>query len=123
MACILLIDDEASVRSTLGKYLTHAGHEVVKASDGKQAMELLEESPVDLIIADLYMPEMDGIEFTSRLGQQVPDVKIIAISGGGYLDKHEVLEMARNLGAARTLAKPFTRDELLAAVQEVLTEG
>ena len=123
MACILLIDDEASVRSTLGKYLSHAGHEVVEASDGKQAMELLEESPVDLVIADLYMPEMDGIEFTSRLGQQVPGVKIIAISGGGYLDKHKVLEMARNLGMARTLAKPFTRDDLLAAVREVLTEG
>ncbi len=120
MACILLIDDEASVRSTLGKYLTHAGHEVVEASDGKQAMELLEESPVDLVIADLYMPEMDGIEFTSRLGQQQPDVKIIAISGGGYLDKHKVLEMARNLGVARTLAKPFTREDLLAAVREVL---
>ncbi len=123
MACILLIDDEASVRSTLGKYLTHAGHEVVEASDGKQAMELLEESPVDLVITDMYMPDMDGIEFTIRLGQGLPGVKIIAISGGGHMDKHDVLEMAQRLGAARTLAKPFTRDDLLAAVREVLTEG
>ena len=120
MACILVIDDEDFVRATVGKHLTRAGHEVVEAADGKKAMELLEESPVDLIITDIYMPDMDGIEFTSRLGQQVPDAKIIAISGGGYLDKQDVLTMARNLGAARTLAKPFTGKELVAVVREVL---
>lgn len=120
MACILVIDDDDSVRSTVGKHLTRAGHEVVEASDGKKAMQLLEQTPVDLIIADMYMPEMDGIEFTSRLGQQAPGAKIIAISGGGHMDKEDVLEMAQRLGAVRTLAKPFTGAELLVAVTEVL---
>lgn len=122
MAHILVIDDDDAVRETVGKFLVSDGHEVLEAPDGAVAMRLLEETPVDLVIADLYMPNMDGIELTIRLGQQAPGVKILAISGGGHVAKHELLEVAQRLGARRTLAKPFSQQELLSLVRELLAE-
>ncbi len=120
MARILVIDDDASVTRVTREHLTREGHTVIEAYDGSEAIRILLEIPVDLAITDLYMPNMDGIEFTIRLGQLEPETKIIAISGGGYKGKEEVLQVARDLGASRTLEKPFTRDELLGAVHEAL---
>lgn len=81
---------------------------------------MVERRPVDLVITDLYMPGMDGVEFTIRLRQGHPDVKVIAISGGGWKNNAEALELARRVGAHRTLPKPFQQDELLATVDSVL---
>ncbi|MBI4500592.1 MAG: response regulator [Gemmatimonadetes bacterium] len=117
---MLVIDDEPEVRAVLQEQLRAEGHEVFEAGDGDAAFRLLAEHPVDLVIADLYMPGMDGIEFTIRLGRQHPRPKIIAISGGGWRDKTDILEVAERLGAARTLAKPFTREQLVTVVRELL---
>lgn len=120
MARILVVDDEAGVRAAIRKILSRAGHDVLEAADGKTALTMYQEDPVDVIIMDIYMPEMDGIETTIRLKHEFPDVKIIAVSGGGYLDKAKILEREARLGALRTLAKPLHERDILDAVSDAL---
>lgn len=120
MTRILVIDDEAPVRRILRQMLERAGYEVVEAPDGAKGLRLYHQDPVDLIITDILMPEKEGIETIMALCKTAPRVKIIAISGGGRMNKKDLLSTAKALGAARTLAKPFTREEVLAAVQETL---
>ena len=120
MARILVIDDEESLRRMVRHALEGEQHEVLDADDGKTALELIGKEPVDLVITDLYMPNMDGIEFTIRLAKQKPHPGILAMSGGGFMEKGSLLEIARRLGADATLAKPFTVRELLDAVDDIL---
>src|SRR6185436_8706726 len=120
MARILVIDDEASVLHMIRRALAHEPHEVLEAGDGKKALKFLADHPVDMVITDVYMPDMDGIEFTIRLAQQTPHPKIIAMSGGGFMEQGSLLETARRLGANATLAKPFTIKELLDTINELL---
>jgi DNA-binding response OmpR family regulator len=72
--------------------------------------------PVHIVVRDLCMDDVDGIEFIIRLRRRDPTMGVVVISGGGCRDKHEVLGLARRQGADRTLAKPFTREALLSAV-------
>ncbi len=120
MARILIIDDDPQILDMLGQTLEREGHEVVDAPDGKEGLKLYRENPTDLIITDLIMPEKEGIETIMELRRDFPDVKIIAISGGGQIDAEQYLSMAQKLGAQRTFAKPVERDELLKAVRELL---
>ena len=120
MAKILVIDDEVSMRTMVQKTLVRDGHEVFQAGSGREALEYLKNHPVDLIVTDLYMPDMDGIELTIRIGQQTLKPPIIAMSGGGFTAKEELLETARRMGAGRTLAKPFAPADLLQAVRDLL---
>ncbi len=98
------------------------GHEVVNASNGKEGIKLFRENGADLIITDIVMPEKEGLETIMELRKGYPDVKIIAISGGGRVDPESYLTMAEKMGASRTLTKPFEREELLEAVRELLGE-
>ncbi len=120
MARILVIDDEELVRFTLKQALEKAGHEVVEAADGNDGIAVCRRSPVDLIITDIIMPEKEGIETIVELRRDDPDVKIIAISGGGRIGTKDYLELAQRFGARQVLRKPFGRQELLDAVQETL---
>ena len=120
MAKILIIDDEEQVRLYLRRILEPEGHEVVEAGNGKVGLQLYCEEPADLIITDIFMPEKEGLETIRELRRDFPEVKIIVISGGGRLSKVDFLPMAGKLGALRTMAKPFTRQDMLSAVREVL---
>lgn len=120
MERILIIDDDVCMLNLLHFILVCEGYEVLKASSGKEGMNLYRENPVDLIITDLIMPEKDGIEIIRELTTEFPNIKIIAISGGGRIGPADYLHMAKMLGAQRTLAKPIGRDELVRAVKEVL---
>lgn len=120
MASILIIDDEEQMRTALCSLLEGSGYEVISASDGKEGLKLYHEKPTDLIITDLIMPEKEGIETIMELKRISPDVKIIAISGGGHNDPEDYLPLAKQLGAQRTIAKPFGGEELLKAVRELL---
>ena len=120
MSRILLLDDDQSVRSVLRRALEWAGHEVIEAADGRAGLKHISESPFDLVITDIIMPNVEGIEFILQLRRSAPDLKVIAMSGGGRMAPASYLEMARVGGAAKVLAKPFAIEELLAAVETVL---
>jgi DNA-binding NtrC family response regulator len=118
MARILVIDDESDVRAVLGQTLEAAGHEVVLAADGREGMKEYRATPADLVITDLYMPDREGLETIAELRRHLPDVRIIAMSGGAVADL--MLNVARKLGALAILEKPFLSKQLLAAVEKVL---
>ena len=121
MANILVIDDEAPMRRFVAVALEKQGHALAEAADGAEALRILSERPIDLVITDLLMPETDGIETIMELRRLYPATKIIAISGGGeYQSGAGFLRAAESLGADRTLTKPFEFKQLLPAVQALL---
>jgi CheY-like chemotaxis protein len=120
MKRILVIDDEEQVLNALGFTLASEGYGVVKAFNGKEGMKLYRRDPVDLIITDLIMPEKEGIETIRELTAEFPNIKIIAMSGGGLIGPDHYLHMAKVFGAQRILTKPVGRDELVKAVKELL---
>jgi CheY-like chemotaxis protein len=120
MPRILVIDDDRGVRGGVVAYLQRLGHEVVEAADGLQGMKALGSQPVDLVITDINMPDMDGIEVIAQLRDAANGVPVIAMSGGGLFAKELLLANAEMLGAVHTLAKPFDLDDLGAAVREAL---
>ena len=122
MAQILIVDDDPSILRVLRGVLEAEGHEVTEESDGGRALRRFAGRPADLVITDMYMPEMNGIEFLMRLHKAFPEAKVIGMSGGGFMAADSVLEGARALGAADILAKPFDADELLRSVESVLKE-
>jgi DNA-binding response OmpR family regulator len=119
---ILVIDDEEPVRVVLRQMLEKEGYEVEEAQDGAVGMNLLRDHLADLIITDLFMPEKEGIETIMEVRKCFPQVKIIAMSGGGRTGTLDFLPMAESFGAQRTLAKPFERRELLEAVRTMLAQ-
>ncbi|SRR5258706_11261594 len=122
MPRILLIDDDEAVRTLLRMTLSRAGYEVIEADDGQRGLQLLAESSVDLVITDLVMPQKEGLETILELRRKNPSAKIIAISGGGRMDPKVNLAVAEKFGALRTLAKPFSQQEILDAIAEVLEQ-
>ena len=122
MARILVVDDDPDLLRTVRRILEADDHEVSTAVNGKSALEDFAESAPELVISDVYMPEMDGIEFLIRLQAAFPGVKIVAMSGGGFKAKEDVLGTATALGAVATLEKPFTVEDLQGAVRAALGE-
>ena len=114
MATILLIDDDDQVRRLFHSALEDAGYRVLSAAGGKEGLRLLHDQVVDVILVDIFMPDMDGLELIPLLRKTRPANKIIAISGGS--DKGNYLDVAKHLGANDTLKKPFSPQELLDAV-------
>jgi len=120
MARILVVDDEPLVCSMLSAFLTREGHDVTAVGNGKLAIEVIDDGPIDLVIADIVMPEKDGLEMMTQLRKERPTLKIIAISGGSRVGNFDFLSMARHLGASETFYKPLNNDDLLAAVKKCL---
>ena len=121
MATILLIDDDASIRMVFQVTLERAGYHVLTAEHGKHGLRLLEHQAVDLIIVDIFMPELDGFELIPLLRESYPASKIIAISGGSGERDH--LDTAKKLGAHDALKKPCSMQEVLAAVSSQLNHA
>jgi len=119
MTRILIVDDDEQVRSMLRLTLERAGFDVAEAADGLEAVRAHRRAPADLVITDIVMPEMEGIETIRELRRERPDLPIIAISGGGQIAPEGYLQVAGKIGAARTFTKPVDRGELLAAVREL----
>lgn len=120
MKRVLVIDDDEQLRALLSQILERAGYAVVEASDGGAGLKLFRAQPVDLVITDLIMPQMQGIETITELRRDFPHLPLVAISGGGRGTRADHLSIAKQLGVLRTISKPFSRDEILQAVREVL---
>jgi two-component system chemotaxis sensor kinase CheA len=116
---ILVVDDNPSLLRLIAAVLERQAHTVVLASDGKAALAALEADPCDLVITDIEMPAMNGLELLRRLKQVVPRPKVIAMSGGGMASTQH-LEIATLFGAVERLRKPFSNQELLDVVNRAL---
>lgn len=119
MADILLLEDEEPLRRLLVELLEEEGHAVTARGNGMitQSGEL---GRVDLMITDLIMPEVDGLESIRAVKKSSPEVKIIAISGGGRTVTKDYLPVARDFGATVIMQKPFTPDALIEKVRQLL---
>lgn len=123
MSRILVIEDNDQVRQLLRMTLEREGYDVDEAEDGRSGARLYRESPADVVITDIVMPEKEGLETITELRKDFPGAKIIAISGAcDYAFAQVYLDAAKNLGASYAFQKPVPRDELLEAVKKLLDE-
>jgi len=122
VATILVVDDEEGLRSVARKALEGAGHTVLEAGDGRVAMAILESTVPDLVITDLLMPEQEGLQTIREIRRRRIATSVLAVSGGGRTARMDFLDIAKDIGADRTLAKPFRVRELLTTVEEMLND-
>lgn len=115
MATILVMDDEAPVLALLSTALQSAGYDVVEASNGREGLRMYRQSPADLVIVDMLMPELNGFDTIIELTREFLNIKVIAMSG--LFGDEAIHTKARLLGARRMLRKPFGMEELLKAVR------
>ncbi len=104
---VLIVDDDVDYSISLKEMIENEGHEVTVANSPNQAINLENKSPYDILITDIIMPEMDGLEVIQYIKATHPSTKIIAISGGGYLSATDLLMMAKEFGASMVMTKPF----------------
>ena len=114
-ATILIIDDAEPVRALLRFALGAAGYEVTEAANGRQGLERYRQRPTDLVITDIAMPELNGLDLILELTREFLHAKVIAISGAG--GEQNVLDVAKLFGARQTFEKPFSVPRLLQAVR------
>ncbi len=119
---ILVIDDSSTIRTLVGEMLSKHGYQTLEAATVELVLTDMERIKFDLVVIDIFMPGMGGIEGIARIRENRPDVKIIAISAGvGEMDKEKTLQAAALQGADMTLAKPFTEEELIGAIDGLLS--
>ena len=120
MPRILLIDDDSTLRRALRIALERSGYIVVEAANGKEGLTAFASQAADLVVTDLIMPEVEGVETIRELRKVSAGVPIIAISGGGRGSAEDYLHYARLFGASRVFEKPFDIDTLRDAVATLL---
>jgi len=121
MAGIMIVEDEKDVREMLRDALIKRKYSVIEAVNGKEAIAKFKASFIDVVITDILMPEEDGLKVIIKLKELKPELKIIAISGGGKYGPVDYLNMARTLGADEILTKPFSLRELERTIEELLS--
>ena len=119
MMRVLVVDDRSDTLGFVQVGLQRAGFEVEVAQTGSQALELQRRHAADVLITDIFMPDMDGIEIIDRIKAGYPGTRVIAMSGG-VAGMQDYLAVARKVGADATLCKPFTTEDLLNAMRAVL---
>ncbi len=117
---IMVVDDDAGIRRSLHTLLSRAGHHVIQAADGSEAIRLWQNRRADLVITDLHMPNKDGIQTIVELLTHTPGVPIIAMSGGGQTKRLDLLGNVTLLGRVLTIEKPFTLNEMMNVVSRAL---
>jgi len=117
---ILVIDDEDNLRATFQERLTIEGYQVWTASNGRKGLQLYHDHSFDLVITDVLMPELDGLEVVRTLRRVSTTLPIIVMSGGGDRDLDFLME-AEEFGATRTISKPFRPEELIAMIHALLS--
>lgn len=121
MATILLIDDEDLLREGLSELLGMSDHTVIEARDGVEALELFDRQKIDLVISDVVMPRMDGVDLVTRLRESHPNLPILTISGGSrVVNARFGLDSALLMGASDSLTKPFNARQLFEKIEQLL---
>jgi DNA-binding NtrC family response regulator len=120
LARILIIDDDEYVRDVLRQMLEREGYEVDEACNGDDGVRIFSEQGHDLVITDILMPGMGGVQTIMELRLLSPDVKIIAISGGDQIAPEYYLKMIKNFDTLYEMKKPILREPLLQAVRSIL---
>lgn len=123
MARILVIEDQDDFRDTLAAMLRSADHDVQGAGNGREALDKLASGTFDLLVTDILMPEMDGIELLMAIRKMPSRLPVIAVSGGGSISASLALSLSTSLGASAVLLKPFYTQELLEAVDRALARS
>lgn len=113
-----MVDDEAQIRTMLTQMLELEGYTVHTAENGEEGLALMGRYTFDLVITDMIMPVKDGLKFIMEIVRDYPELKVLAISGGGAIKAERYLTMAGYLGDIATLEKPFKRDILLDLVRK-----
>ena len=116
---LLIAEDSADMRESLKLLLERAGYEVAVAADGACALELQRRQPADVLITDIFMPDQDGLETIQEFRHEFPQVRIIAMSGGGARVGGRYLDIAELAGADAVLRKPFEVSDLLRALKDL----
>jgi len=116
------MEDERIIQTIIKRFLERAGHEVVIAGDGEEGIKLYKERPADLVLTDIIMPRKEGIETIRELKKMSPDIKIIAMSGGGKIDSQDYLDLAGKFGVKATFIKGSDWSKLIPLVDKVLLE-
>jgi CheY-like chemotaxis protein len=116
---ILVIDDDATARDIVRALLEPMGYRVTTAADGREGLRLFRGHPYDLVVLDLFMPGMDGLDALEAIDPEASGVPVVAISGGGRETGTDPLVLAATLGAARTFTKDFDFEEFVRAVDEL----
>lgn len=120
MARILLIDDDDDLRATIAVMLAKAGHDVAAYRSGHAALAAAEATRFDLVLTDVLMPDMDGVEILRVFVKRRPRPRILVMTGGSAMLRMDFLNIAPALGADGVIAKPFRARDLVARVSEVL---
>ncbi|HVI89318.1 MAG TPA: response regulator [Dongiaceae bacterium] len=122
MKSILVIDDDPLVGNLMQRMLQSDDWHVRLARDGRDAIAQINDRAPDVIVTDIIMPDMEGLEIISSLHKSHPRIRVIAVSGSGRGQSVDYLAYAEKLGAFATLTKPFRRDELLQAVHRAFDD-
>lgn len=121
MTTILIVEDEHLLREGVQEVLEIHGYQVIGAGDGIEALQWLAETPVDLVITDIVMPRMDGVDFVAKLREAQPNLPVLVISGSGVaVTQRYGLASIDVPGANDSLYKPFKNADLLAKVQRLV---
>lgn len=120
MPTIVLIDDDATVQKAFSRYLSASGYDVQLANDGREGLRMIEAEPPDLVITDIMMPEIDGLEILMAIRKLDFPLPVIAISGGMRALPLNFLRHAKDLGASYVFEKPVPLKHLLSAVKELI---
>lgn len=123
MARILIIDDNPHLLAALRKLLVNQGHTIIDVPNSGVGIAMHHKEPFDLILTDIVMPGKEGISTIIELKKDYPNLKIIAMSGGGSNEPYGYLDIAKRVGADRTLAKPFSSEELIEMIDQLLDES
>ncbi|MBK7132704.1 MAG: response regulator [Bacteroidales bacterium] len=121
MPGILIVEDDKELREMLKVSLIRHKYSVLEATDGKDAISHFKPSIIDLVVTDLIMPEEDGLKVIMKLRELKPQLKIIAISGGGKAGPGSYLKLAKALGADAVFSKPFSINDLVSKIESLLT--
>lgn len=121
MAKIIVADDEPSHLDLVATILERAGHCVTAVASGRTCLDHLDAQPFDLVVSDIFMPGMDGIQLMTEIGRRGLSVPLIAMTGGMRGHFEPFSDIIARLGASSVLTKPFTADQLLSVVNRCLT--